>query len=336
MSRVSARPFEARDIAPAAALLAARHQRDRKRLPMLAAALESPAAWTPGLEAMTVNRRADGAVADQDREVVGFLVGERMLLPPDAFASKFVPPHSINLPVDGHAAAHGRDLTTIYRVMYGLLATRWVAEGFFVHTSAIVPGDADMQEAWVAIGFGRELTAATRGTGPVAGATGAEIHQAATEDIEVIAGLSRTLYLHHASSPMFWPLLPETEPAAREFLLAQLGEAAHAHFVAYERGRPIGMNTFLRPGFTPPIVEPEKNVYLFEGVVQPDVQSGGVGKALLEHSMAWCRQQGYELCTLHFAAGNPSGAPFWLGQGFVPVEHTMRRRIDERIAWARG
>ena len=46
------------------------------------------------------------------------------------------------------------------------------------------------------------------------------------------------------------------------------------------------------------------------------------------------REQGYANCCLHFASDNPSGAPYWLGQGFVPVEHTMVRRIDERIAWA--
>jgi hypothetical protein len=50
--------------------------------------------------------------------------------------------------------------------------------------------------------------------------------------------------------------------------------------------------------------------------------------------MAWARKQGHRWCTLHFASGNPSGAPFWLGHGFIPVEYTMSRHLDERVAYA--
>ncbi len=36
---------------------------------------------------------------------------------------------------------------------------------------------------------------------------------------------------------------------------------------------------------------------------------------------------------LHFDA-DFAGARFWLGNGFRPVEHRLRRHIDERVAWA--
>ena len=100
-------------------------------------------------------------------------------------------------------------------------------------------------------------------------------------------------------------------------------------------GRAAGMQTFLRPGFTPPIVKAESNVYLFEGVVTAEARGGGIGTALLQESMAWAARAGFETCTLHYASANPLGAPFWLRNGFVPVEHTMANVIDERIAWAR-
>ena len=50
--------------------------------------------------------------------------------------------------------------------------------------------------------------------------------------------------------------------------------------------------------------------------------------------MEWAATNGYHTCTLHFASQNPSGGPFWLGHGFVPIEYTMERRVDERVAWA--
>jgi hypothetical protein len=50
--------------------------------------------------------------------------------------------------------------------------------------------------------------------------------------------------------------------------------------------------------------------------------------------MAWAQDEGYQWCALHFAAANIVGANFWLGHGFRPIEHRLRRHIDERIAWA--
>jgi GNAT superfamily N-acetyltransferase len=336
-ARITARQFEERDIEPAAALLAARQRRDRKRLPMLAARFEDAAACAETVRDLARNPRVLGAVAEAKGQVVGFLFGEQMLFPPDALPSKWIEPHSISMPNEGHAAAESADVTAAYRAMYGWLAERWVAGGFFWHTTHIVPGDLEVQEAWVSLGFGRKLTAATRGTGPVEGVARGrvEVHQASAEDIDVIVGLSNTLIAHHWNSPMFQPVLPETAPANREYIRELLQDPANAHFVAYENGRAVGMDTFMRPGYIPATVELEGNVYLFQGIVSPEAQSGGIGKAILDHSMAWCREQGYEMCTLHFASANYSGAPFWLGQGFVPVEHAMVRHVDERVAWAR-
>lgn len=338
MSRLTGRPFEARDLSSAAAMLAARQRRDRSRLPMFTSALENEAVCGTLLEGLAARERVLGAAALRDGQLVGFLFGEAMLFAPDDFAYQFIPPHSVSMPVEGHAVAEGDDATEVYRALYGELAAGWVANGFFVHRAHIVPGDAALQEAWVALGFGRHSTAATRDTGPVANAraAGIEVHRASSEDIEVVTALSNTLLLHHARSPMFWPPLRTPEKAEREFHLGALTDAASPYFIAYRDGRPVGAQTFLKVGFTPPVVEREGNVYLFEGVVQPEARSGGVGSALLEYSMRWARENGLTWCTLHFASGNPSGAPFWLGQGFVPVEYTMERRIDERIAWARG
>lgn len=336
-SRVVVRPFSPSDIEPAAQLLAARHRADASRLPFLEPSLLEPDGARPHLDSLDANPRADGVVAEEQGRVVGFLFGERMLLSPMDMASLFVPPHSIAIPVEGHAVAEGRDPAAVYRDMYAELARDWLADGFFVHRAAIPAGDLAGQEAWVGLGFGRYLTAATRTTESVKGAvrTGVDIRRASPEEIDDVILLADALNAHHWESPMFWPVLPETEEASREFNLAQLRASQMPYFVAYDEGIPAGMQTFLKPGFTPPIVAREDDVYLFEGIVSPEVRGGGIGTALLAHAMGWARGEGLRTCTLHFAAGNPVGAPFWLGHGFVPVEQTMERRLDERITWAR-
>jgi GNAT superfamily N-acetyltransferase len=334
---LSVRPAYHADLDAAAGLLAARHRRDRARIPHLDVRLEEPAAARELVAPLFENPRARGAIAESGGRTVGFLFGEQMLFAPTDMASLFVPPHSISMPVEGHAVADSSDPVAIYRALYGALAGEWVSAGFFAHRCAIPAGDAEAQEAWVSLGFGRYLTAATRTTAPVGRLSGGavEVQRASPEDIDVVMELAEQLNAWHRESPMFWPLLRTPEAAAREFNLAQLRGGDLPYFVAFRDGTPVAMQTFLRPGFTPPIVAPGGNVYLFEGVVSASVRGGGVGSALLGHSMDWARNAGYETCTLHFAPGNPSGAPFWLGHGFVPVEHTMERRVDERVAWAR-
>jgi GNAT superfamily N-acetyltransferase len=329
-------PFESRHIEPAAGLLAARHERDRQRIPRLAPGFASPEACMPFIAATLANPLGAGAAAEHDGRVVGFLLSEKNLLPPTHFASQWVEPYSISIPLTGHAVAEGFDAVDVYRQLYANEAARWIQSGFFKHTVHVIPGDNETQEAWVNLGFGRKITCAVRETTPVSPPSrpGLDIHQASSEDIEVVLALEETNTLHHASSPIFWPYLREILPAIEGHIRTLLADPANAHLVAYQDGKPLGMDSFTPPDFLSPLCIGGKTTYLFQGVVEPEARGGGIGKALLARSMEWAREQGYEYCALHFASANPSGAPFWLGQGFVPVEHSMTRHVDERIAWA--
>ncbi|MCC6958933.1 MAG: GNAT family N-acetyltransferase [Dehalococcoidia bacterium] len=338
MNAIQTRLAAPGDAAAMSDLLAQRHRRDRSRIPSLTAHLSEPAAWRSMVDGLLANPRADVQVAMRAGAVVGFLAGERMLLGPADFASQFIPPQSIQSGLESQAVADGEDALNILRALYAVLARTWVDAGFFTHRISITHGDAELQEAWVTLGFGRYMTAATRPTAnpvPLAKPRAIRIERASPEDIEDVMALADNLNAWHWQAPMFWPILEAPAAAAHQFNVAALRNADVPYFVAYEDGRPVGMQTFLRPGFTPPIVDHSSDVYLFEGVVSDDVRGGGVGAGLLAHSMEWARRAGHETCTLHFASGNPSGAPFWLGHGFAPVEHTMERTIDSRVMWAR-
>lgn len=326
------------DLPGCAEILATRHRADLSRVPHLDPLFAEGGKTVPLVMSLIENPLADGAVAVRGGTVVGFLLGERMLLAPSDFGSQFVPPFSVAIPIEGHGIAPGEDPISLYRALYGFLARAWVDSGLFVHRVAIVPGDMELQEAWVALGFGRYMTAASRVTGSpvvVSSPRALTIERASPEDIDGVLELADKLNAWHWQSPMFWPVVGEAQSAARGFNANALRSGDMPYFVAYEQGKAVAMQTFLRPGFTPPIVKRDTDVYLFEGIVDGSVRGGGIGATLLRHSMAWANQAGYSSCTLHFASGNPSGAPFWLGHGFVPVEHTMERRIDARVAYAR-
>jgi GNAT superfamily N-acetyltransferase len=338
MARINVREINESDIGACAALLAARHTRDSSRLPHLEPALCEPKGCEALIAPLVSNARADGLIAEREGKALGFLFGERMMLAPADFASNFIPPHSIAIPVEGHAFAEGEDALEVLRPLYAELAGRWTTDGFFNHRVGIPAGDLPAQEAWVTLGFGRRLTAAVRSTAdPVAVAhpRALRIEQASPEDIDDVMALVDEQNRWHWGSPIFWPVLRAADEAARAFNLNSLRSSQIPYFLAYDEGRPAGMQSFLKPGFTPPIVKGDTNVYLFEGIVASDARGGGIGTALLHESMAWASRSGFESCTLHFASGNTLGAPFWLGNGFVPVEHTMANIIDERIAWGR-
>ncbi len=342
MARLTVRPFERGDLDAAAALLAETHARDRERHPVLVAALAEAGEARSRLAKRLDHERTDAAVALDGEGLAGFAIGERSAgAPPDNYMGQLSHPRSVSIGSRDHAIGPGRDANAVLRLLYRELAAGWAAAGYFHHTASIAAGDDRLQEAWFNLGFGRHVSIAVReGTGPVAGAhTGdVEVRACGSEDVGVLLELARTLGLHHIDSPMFmyWPAAPEHDGMARRFFTGLLADEGNPHFVAYRDGTPVGLTSFLKQGFIPPHVSAAGNVYLFMGIVEPEAQDGGVGRALLGHGMAWARGAGYERCTLHVLSANYSGEPFWFANGFEPVEYSLERHLDERVAWARG
>lgn len=324
----------ARHLDAAAMLLADRHRRDRERDARLPGAYEVPAACRPLIEQALDGHAAQGVVCSDGGRIVGYAVMSSQVIAQTHFLASFFPPRQGSISLAAQAAEAGAEYD-VYREMYAALADRFVSLGFFDHSVNIAASDTAARDAYVSLGFGLSMSAAIRDVAPttrVAAAT--EVHQAGAEDAEQIFALSEELTLHHARSPIFNPYIRESDDESHNLQRGLLADPANAHWVAYDGTRAIGMNTFMPPGFLSPMTVPDKTVYLFQGVVSPDARQGGVGTAILSRSVAWAREQGFAHVALHYATANIQGARFWQSSGFKPVEYGMRRRIDERIAWA--
>ncbi len=319
----------------AAALLVGRQRRDRSREPLLPATFEDPQTCRAHIESALTAPDPYGVIAQLGGEAVGFAIMTPFLPAPTHMTASFFPPRSVNVAYGAHAAREGMEYD-VYREMYAALADHFVRRGYFDHLVYVAPTDAATCDAWASLGFGRTLTAAIRGVEPVEPpAAGVELHQAGPEDMPVVAALNEYLALHHSRSPIFWPFLRETEASAHEFQRDLLKDpAVNVHWIAYEDGKPVGMNTFMAPFWISPLIAPEKTVYLYQGIVAPEARRGGVGSAILAKGIEWAREQGYDHVALHFASANVSGARFWQSNGFKPVEYRLTRRVDERMAWA--
>lgn len=320
----------------AAQLLADRHRRDRARDTRLPAEFEDPANCRGQVEHALASPGKVAVVAEVDGVAAGFAVMAAQLVADTSFIANFFPPRSAALPYAGHAVREGLEYD-VYREMYAALADEFVSRGFFEHSVSIPARDAAAHEAFVSLGFGQTMACAVRDVSPLERAPASiEVHQASAEDADAVLALRDELNRHHNRSPIFSPWMRDAEPASNDLIRGLLTDPEeNAHWVAYEGGRPIGMNTFMPPSFLSPLETPQRTIYLFLGVVSEEARAGGVGSAILSRGLQWAREKGYEHVALHFATPNIPGAKFWQSSGFTPVEYGMRRTIDARIAWAK-
>lgn len=325
----------AKHLDAASSLLAERHRHDRERDPRLPTTFDDAAACRVQIEQVLTTVGAHGVVVFDGASPVGFGISTPQFIEPTHMLAAFFPPRGASLGYSAHAAAEGMEYD-VYREMYAVLADDLVARGIFHHSVSVPASNPAAVDAFNSLGFGRNMACAIRDVDPVdRAAASIDVNQASAEDLHAITALGEELTLHHARSPIFNPYVRESDDAHHNFIKGLLEDPdANAHWVAYEGGKAVGMNTFMQPFFLSPMTVPDRTIYLFLGIVTQDARQGGVGSAILSQGVQWAREKGYENVALHFATANLSGAKFWQSSGFKPIEYGMRRTIDERIAWA--
>jgi hypothetical protein len=129
---VTVDPFAEEHLQPAAALLAARHRRDRAAAPDLPPRFEDAAATVPVLRELFAQDGMAGVVAVREGRLIGFLLGAPALGSPTAARAGYLHPRSVDIPHAAHAVEPG-DGGTLYQRLYAALAERWVTRGLPAH-----------------------------------------------------------------------------------------------------------------------------------------------------------------------------------------------------------
>lgn len=344
MGKLTVRDFRSGDLQAAADLLASAQAR---------AAASGPAGLRLGerfldgrgcrnlIEQLLVSPRATSLVAEADGRLLGYLAGERQLYAPEDFASIYAEPRSTSIPLHGHAIAADADQAVVYEALYGALARRWVADGFFVHNVAVRSVDREALEAWAQLGFGRKSVCAIRPTtrleADAAERTDLVIEEVRGRDDEILDTFHRRLMTFQTGPPMFWPYTGESDAKVRAVRRdALINGQGFAYIARAADGQALGSLLFVPSVFLSPLLVCEKMVYLWEGFVDQDHRADGVGSALLDFAMARLHERDVQWCALHYVSGNPRGGRFWPARGFVAVESLLHRHVDERVAWAKG
>jgi GNAT superfamily N-acetyltransferase len=329
-------PFADGHLDAAAALLAARHRRDRRRAAALPERFEESAAVRSVLESVLAREDAVGVVALRGSRLVGYLFGAPASIHPEHPFAAFRRPRAAEIPVAGHAVVLS-DTREVYGALYTALAAQWLTAGIDAHYVQVPAGDRVALACWFALGFGHDATLAMRETSPVASRPPVPVRQATVADADVLADQAVAILDEMTRPPTCLPPPPDGARAALRVWIAELlAEPALEQWVALRGREVVGMQLFdASHRHLAELVTPEQAIYLLGAYTTPAARGQGVGGALLSRSLEWARDAGHTWCVLDYLPANPAGAHFWERHHFQPLVYRLCRQLDERVLQAR-
>lgn len=310
MARLEVAPFAEEHLEDAAALLAARHARQREAEPLLSPSYEDPAEALKELDVLRHSDGASGAVGLRDGRVCGFLIG----------APREHPAWGENVFVEasGHAVEDPEDV----RDLYGAAAARWVEEGRSRH-SAIVPAhDPVLLDAWWRVGFGQQQGHGIREVPPepeVRIPDGFEIRDPREDELELLVELDFALPDHQQRSPVFGGVGLPTREESRQEWLDTLAGGEETILIGARNGRPVACWAYVdatRSGEHRGIVRPDHACHLGFAATLPEARGSGIGVALTQAGFAWAAGEGYPTMITDWRVTNLLASRFWPRRGF--------------------
>jgi GNAT superfamily N-acetyltransferase len=329
---VTIEEFQTQHLPEAAQLLSLRWQAERKHSPELSPALENPQHAEELLKSALLTN-SPGVVARGETQVVGYMLGSRILPSPVGLDANFYRARSVLVKYAWHAVAPG--FSEIYRDMYTALGKKWLAEGFLAHYIIVPASDKAARDVWSYLGFGTDMARALRDTFPPPAPLPGDrdLRQAVGAQIAEVMSLLERLERFHAQAPVYMPFLRETHSANQARVEALVNNHNSACFLAYEDKKPVGLQIYqpLAEG----MIAPLDTVSLHHAYTLPELRSDGVGTALLTRGLIWAIERGYQSCAVGWMTANGDAHQFWLKRGFKPYRYRMFRAIDERVLWGR-
>ena len=297
-----------------AALIAREHQDSCDRgvpLPSRSLDVDACGAALSGL----LSEGFSGHVAIQGAQTVGVICGRTI------GGVGFVPAHGVA--VDPHVL----DASRVMAELFAALAPVLISDGAVRVTVDHVDHES-MATALFDLGFGRGGVFAVRGTDPMGDgpAAAAEIRVGTADDLDSIAALSHVEYLYRSAPPMY--ALDQTRSFAETRAAhEQLLDDGAIHLLACRDGRDVGLLTIEHTSPAPRLCA-ASTPYIGPTATVPEARGSGVGRALVNASLAWARRHGHETISVDFDSRNPLSRPFWFGNGFRPTGYRLRRVLN--------
>jgi ribosomal protein S18 acetylase RimI-like enzyme len=332
--RIELVPFQESLISQAGELLAQRHRRDRAIQPWLPIQFEDPALAQEAVSQELDRERSSAVAALNDGRLLGFMIG-KMVLAQVWGRSAWVSLAGCALSPDQSRELVGR--------MYAVLGSEWEANGCFAHFAVVPAADAELVQAWFSLSFGIEQVyglAKLDGVVEVPAVhppVDLSIRVAAPEDRQVLEDLSGIIWRHQTGAPVWGICLPEDQHELRQGYADLAADPDATVWLAFYKGRAAGFQCcFPADPSGKGLIVPEQCIELSVAGALPEFQGLGIGQALTRHGMAYAYEHGCRNCLTDWRSTNLLSSRFWPLLGFQPVAYRLARRIDDRIAWAKG
>lgn len=323
-------PFSDEHLAAAAELLAARHARLRAAEPGLNDRFTEPAAARELVRAALAGERASGWVAFDAGRLVGYLIGSvRQAAPWD---------NAGWVDLAGHATADGH--ADVARDLYAAWSEPVVRElGAFRHLVNVPAGDPEALDAWHDLDFGRMHCQAIRSTDRSDLAPPPDdirVRDATPDDAAVMEATSELIWREQVGPPSWSPITREAALALRRDYVDELSEEEDRVWIAEDAatGEPLGV-TISYP-LEADLDVPDANMKLASTTTFPAARRRGVARALVHRVLEHAAEQGAPWCVTDWRTSSLLASRTWTALGFRRTRLRLERRLDERIAWAKG
>lgn len=325
-------PFTSDMIPAAAKLLADRHARNRRKIPLYPTRFEDPQTAGKAIETLWKQKLKGGYAAFCDGEMIAYLIGEMTVQPWGRSGYVYLP---------GHALAEDQS-PTLMQDLYALLGEGWVKKGYFHHYIYLPAVDEAVIDALFDIGFGKErvdalLDIRSLDIPELEAPAGITIRQAGSGDNAHLGNLSNVIARALAQAPYWHPTLPEAWDELHEGWSELADDPEWTVWLALQNEQALGTIGFRaeQEDATKMLVSPRTS-YLSIAATQPQARGRGVNTALTWYGLAHARQQGYELCYTNWVSPNLLAARFWPRFGFQDVAYRLAKHVNPMIAWARA
>ena len=311
------------DTSDATSLFVERYRERRSKNPLYPPTLISDDAVRPLISEWL--SMGHGVVAEQDGEMVGYLLG-RETTGMGGINMSFTPEWA-------HATKAGSSGT-----LTGDLYTRWcrISERpeSTLHMTIVFADEISAHDCFVQKGFGRHLIDGGRVVdGFKASRSAVQVSQPTATELDQVNALDAKLTTHLDQAPVYRPASPASFgrfSGGHTYDLTWITEPTKSIWVSREGDAITG---FMSAEYGPQRPSSLKYPLLpqIEGAfLDPSFRGGGSANALLDALLGWVSETGSRYCTVDFETSNPEGSTFWLRNDFEPLLITMTRRRDAR------
>jgi len=338
-------PFTESMLPDAGRLLAQRHARNRKILPLLPARFEDRQVAAKAVEVLWQKKLKNGFAAFRDGKMIAYLIGENMTLQWGRCGYVYLA---------GYALAEDENPSVI-QDLYSLLGESWVKKGCFDHYRYISAADAKVISALFDLGFGKERVDALLDFNmleipEVEAPANVTIRQAGAGDNAHLGSLSNVIFGALSEAPYWLPKFPEDWDELYDGWSELADDKEWTVWLALEndqRSSPVDQQSSPADealgtvGFRPEeeadtqMLASPRTMYLSVAATKPQARGRGVSTALTWHGLQRARRDGFEICYTNWISPNLLASRFWPRFGFKDAAYRVSKKINPMIAWAK-